>query len=82
MQRMRTLKSAYEYIKQNDKETQLRPYALRQLVITGKLRSVRVGNKYLVDLSDIETLSQTLSGNKEIDEQREGTIRKISERIT
>ena len=59
MPRMRTIDQAAEWLQQSDPETALTKTALRRLVTTGKLPSVRVGQKYLVNL---ETLEDFLHG--------------------
>ncbi len=59
MPRMRTIDQAAEWLLQSDPETALTKTALRRLVTTGKLPSVRVGQKYLVNL---ETLEDFLHG--------------------
>lgn len=57
---MRTIDQAFDYVLEQDSETSLSKTALRRLVTTGKLPSVRVGKKYLVSL---ETLEDYMSGN-------------------
>ena len=57
---MRTIDQAFDYVLEQDSETSLTKTALRRLVTTGKLPSVRVGQKYLVSL---ETLEEYMNGN-------------------
>ena len=57
---MRTIDQAFDYVLEQDSETSLSKTALRRLVTTGKLPSVKVGKKYLVSL---ETLEEYMSGN-------------------
>ena len=57
--RMRTLSEAAAWLRQQDPETAVTPTALRRLVVTGQIPSVRVGAKYLLDLN---TLAAFLSG--------------------
>lgn len=52
--RMRTIEQGITYIKERDPHTQFTRNALRQLVLIGEIPSVRVGNKYLVALENIE----------------------------
>lgn len=52
--RMRTIDQAFAYIRENDPETCLTKYALRQAVVTGRLPSVKCGKKYLVSLQTVE----------------------------
>lgn len=56
---MRTIEQAAAWLQENDPETALTKTALRRLVVTGKLPSVRVGQKYLIAL---ETLEDYLTG--------------------
>ena len=48
--RMRTIDQAAEYVKTTDPDTALTKTAIRRLVTTGALPSVKVGQKYLVAL--------------------------------
>ncbi len=57
--RMRTIRETAEHFKTMDPNTALTQTALRRLVTTGELPSVRVGNKYLIAL---ETVENYLSG--------------------
>ena len=52
--RMRTIDQAAAYIQQSDPETAITKTALRRLVTTGQLPSVRVGVKYLVSLEALD----------------------------
>jgi len=73
MPRMRTISDAAAWLKAGDPETAFTPTALRRLVTTGQLPSVRVGSKYLVSL---EVLESYLSGGAA--KENEGrTIRRI-----
>lgn len=54
MARMRTIKSAYEEIHKADPGTCLTEYRLRQLVIEGDIKSIKAGNKYLIDMDSLE----------------------------
>ena len=56
--RMRTIREAFEYIATTDPETAITQYALRRLVISGEIPSVRIGNKYLVALEAIDEYLQ------------------------
>ena len=59
--RIRTIDKAVEYFREQDPETNMTKTALRRMVITGQVQSVRVGAKYLVDLDILEaTLFQPL----------------------
>ena len=75
--RMRTLNEAFKYIQDNDPETCLTKTALRRLVTTGKLPSVKVGTKYLVSL---EILESSLKGDIPLQKvpEPQGKIRPIN----
>ncbi len=52
--KMRTIKAAIEYIRQQDPETSVTEWWTRQLVKKGKLRHHKAGNKILIDLDYFE----------------------------
>ncbi len=54
MPRMRTLDQAAAWMRECDPGTAFTKTALRRLVVTGQLPSVRVGQKYLVNLDVLE----------------------------
>lgn len=54
MSRMRNIEEGYKEIKANDPGTALTKTALRRLVTTGEIPSVRIGTKYLFDLDTVE----------------------------
>lgn len=55
--RMRTLSAAFKWLQENDPDTALTKTALRRLVITGAIPSVRIGEgskpKYLINLDSL-----------------------------
>ena len=55
MPRMRTIEQASTYMKERDEHTALTKTAIRRLVISGAVPSIRVGNKYLLDLDTLES---------------------------
>ena len=55
---MRTIDQCAEFVQQQDPETALTKTAIRRLVITGKLPSVRIGAKYLVALENLNRFMQ------------------------
>jgi len=65
MARMRTQSQAFEWLKSHDPDTALTKTALRRLIITGAVPSVRVGQKYLISL---EALEDYLYGSKAVSE--------------
>lgn len=51
---MRTIDNMMAIIKAQDPNTALTKTALRRFVVTGTIPSVKVGNKYLIALEDVE----------------------------
>lgn len=72
--RMRTIDQAALWLLENDPDTALTKTALRRLVVTGKLPSVRIGQKYLVSL---ETLEDYLRGTVPLPLPAVSEIRRI-----
>ena len=72
--RMRTIEQAAAWLMESDPETALTKTALRRLVVTGQLPSVRVGQKYLIAL---ETLDDYLAGTIPLSLQVTPNIRRI-----
>ena len=54
MQRMRTIKEAYKEITEKDKDTALTVTGLRRLVNEGEIPSVKVGNKTLIAMDNLD----------------------------
>lgn len=54
MRRMRTIDEAAAFLRQADPNTAVTKTALRRLVTSGQIPSVRVGAKYLVDLGVLD----------------------------
>lgn len=52
--RMRTIDQAAAWLRETDPDTAFTKTALRRLVISGQLPSVRIGYKYLIDLDALE----------------------------
>ena len=50
MAKYRTINQAYECIKALDADTAITYHALRQLVVSGQIPSMRIGKKYVIDL--------------------------------
>jgi len=62
MSKMRTIDEAAAWLKETDPGSSLTKTALRRLVITGAIHSVKIGKKYLLCL---ENLDQYLRGEIE-----------------
>lgn len=75
---MRTINEAAEHFKEVDPHTALTKTAVRRLVSTGVVPSVRIGNKALVSL---EALNEYLSGAQSQQEARPatGVIRRVGD---
>lgn len=75
--RMRTQSKVMDYIREQDPDTEITPWALRNMVLTGKIPSVEVGKKRLIDLDTLEDyLSPAPEAAPDTDEAY-GTIRPI-----
>lgn len=61
MRMMRTIPEAYAHLLKEDPETAITKTALRRMVVSGAIPSVKVGRKYLVPL---EAIDAYLSGEK------------------
>ncbi len=59
MAKYRTIQQAFESIKAFDVDTAITYHALRQLVVSGRIPSMRVGKKYLIDLDVLADLLNT-----------------------
>ena len=51
--RMRTIAETIRLLREQDPDTCLTETALRRMVITGEIPSVRVGKKYLIDIDHV-----------------------------
>ena len=56
--RMRTIDQAAAWLQENDPDTAFTKTALRRLVVSGKLPSVMIGQKYLINLDTMEDYLQ------------------------
>ena len=54
MARMRTIEQTAAWLRERDPETALTRTALRRVVTTGQLPSIRIGSKYLINLDAVE----------------------------
>jgi len=75
--RMRTIEQAAGYLQEQDSETAITKTALRRLVTTGQIPSVRVGQKYLVSLEAIDEFLQGTDSKPLCDELSAGKIRPV-----
>lgn len=70
---MRTIEQAFDEIHAADRNTALTKTAIRRLIVSGAVPSVRVGQKYLVDMSELDAY---LAGSRREPELPRG-IRRI-----
>lgn len=78
MARMRTIKQTMEYLKEQDSNTAITEWGLRQLVKSRKLKTHRAGNKYLINLDYlIEYLNNPPTEEQEESENSYGTLRQV-----
>ena len=66
MQRMRTIKEAYKEIKEKDKDTALTVTGLRRLVNEGEIPSVKVGNKTLIAMDNLDAFLHNCMKSNEL----------------
>ncbi|MBP3659583.1 MAG: helix-turn-helix domain-containing protein [Oscillospiraceae bacterium] len=71
---MRTIDEAAAFLRQADPNTAVTKTALRRLVTSGQIPSVRVGAKYLVDLG---VLDEFFAGGVRETVSQNGTIRRL-----
>lgn len=76
MARMRSISQCFDELLKIDPDTALTKTALRRLIVTGQVPSVRVGQKYLVSM---EALEAYLTGSTDVHEpvHRYGQIRPV-----
>ncbi len=78
--RMRGIKQAIKELKQLDADTALTEHALRRLILSNKIPSVRCGAKYLVNMDVLtEYLYHGACGNNIDSMNSHGNIRAIKE---
>lgn len=73
--RLRTQAQIMQELKEIDPETSLTPHALRRMVLSGQIPTIRSGRRYLIDLDRFEEYLQQASPGG-LDSAR---IRKIKE---
>ena len=58
--RMRTIKKALAALKNEDKETCITENFIRGAVRENRIRSIKAGNRFLIDQSDLENLIESM----------------------
>lgn len=78
MVRMRKIKEAVAYIKQQDPQSSISEWWIRTLIKQGKLKHHKAGNRILIDLDYFEQfLRNPPEEEKEETNNQYGTLRKI-----
>jgi hypothetical protein len=75
--RMRTIDAAIKELKQDDPNCALTRHALRKMVISKRVPSVQVGNKYLVNLDSLISLLSEPGALADSPAPQDGSIRPI-----
>jgi len=75
--RMRTIKNTIKYLNEQDPNNCLTEWALRQLIRTGKLKTVMVGRKNLINLDHLEMFLISPPEEQEEDSSEYGALRKV-----
>ena len=77
--RMRGIEEAFREIQANDPGTALTKTALRRMVTTGQLPSVKIGTKYLINLDEVERYlrGELRQMQREPEPPQRGVIRRI-----
>lgn len=75
--RMRTIKDTIKYLNEQDPDNCLTEWALRQLIRTGRLKTVLVGRKNLINLDHLETFLNAPREEQEEDCGEYGLLRKV-----
>lgn len=83
MLRIRMMKEAYEEIKAADPNTAITMNYIRTLIISGAVPSIRAGNRYLINMDELESYLANPQ-RQELDRIRDfqragGKIRRIVE---
>lgn len=76
--RMRTQAEVMAYIRESDPDTALTPWALRSMVLSGKIPSTTVGRKRLIDLDTLELYLSPAPEPEPNSELGYGTIRPVN----
>lgn len=81
--RMRSIEEAFAQIRCSDPGTALTKTALRRLVTTGQIPSVRIGAKYLVALEAVERYMEggTVAADAEKAPPPLGVVRRVDQGV-
>lgn len=75
--RMRLLKEVYEQLKLDDPDTNITMYALRTIVKSGKVSTIQLGRKTLINYDSLLDYLKNGDNQKTSDYQSYGTIRRV-----
>ena len=75
--RMRSINDAYGELKNSDPNTAMTLSGLRRLVGTGKIPSVRIGRRIIINYDNLLEYLRNPFVNPQVDDEQ-GTIRKIA----
>lgn len=75
--RMRTLEDAHAELVADDPGCALTKTALRRLVVSGAVRSVKIGRKYLVDMSALDDYLRGVGTEKSERAYGGGGVRRV-----
>lgn len=76
MSRMRLLKDALAAVKEQDEHTALTTHAVRQLALEGKIKSVMIGRRRLINVDSL--ISFLTNGEPAEQPEETGKIRRVS----
>jgi len=54
MTKIRTIRQAYEELKNNDPNTAITPHAIRRFILNGNIPAFMAGQKYLISMENLE----------------------------
>lgn len=75
--RMRLLKETYEQLKIDDPDTDLTMYALRTIVKSGKVATIQLGRKTLINYDSLLDYLREGDNQETAEKQVYGTIRRV-----
>lgn len=75
--KIRTINEAYEGLKNTDPETAMTLSGLRRLVATGKIPSIRIGRRILIDYGNVLDYLKNPPVDSNVHDDDYGMVRKI-----
>lgn len=77
MARMRTVTQTMQYLRENDPNSAITEWWLRQMLRSGELKHHRAGNKYLINLDYLEEYLRNPPIVDEDPKSEYGTLRQV-----